>query len=159
PTTPATTVPAKPAPLPAPKPAPVPATPAVPLVVGLVAMPATLTPAPDGSGATTTVSFTLSAGAQVTASVTGPSGGAPLMTLVAPRLPAGGHVFEWSLGALPNGRYKVAISATPTSGGAAVVQTADVTVDRTLASFLVSLPAFSPNGDGVNDTISLTFAT
>ncbi len=37
------------------------------------------------------------------------------------------------------------------------MQTADVTVDRTLGSFVTTNGAFSPNGDGVADTIGFSF--
>ena len=34
---------------------------------------------------------------------------------------------------------------------------ADVTVDRTLGAFLATPASFSPNGDGLNDTMTLSF--
>jgi gliding motility-associated-like protein len=37
------------------------------------------------------------------------------------------------------------------------VATADVTVDRTLGAFLATPASFSPNGDGLNDTMTLSF--
>jgi len=73
------------------------------------------------------------------------------------RLPAGLTTRQWDVGILPNGRYKLVVSATPVGGLMPTVATADVTVDRTLGAFLATPPAFSPNGDGVNDTMTLSF--
>ena len=88
--------------------------------------------------------------------VSASTGGPSLITLLAARLPAGPSTYQWDIGILANGRYKVSVSAQP-SGGLAVTQSADVTVDRTLGGFAASPSAISPNGDGVNDTIGLSF--
>ena len=140
----------------APVPAPPPSAPASALVSGLTVTPAMLTPAIDGTGISATVVFTLAAAAEVTVMVAASTGGPPLLGLLSARVPAGQSTYQWDIGILANGRYKLAVAAQG-SGGAAVVQTADVTVDRTLGSFVASPASFSPNGDGVADTIGLSF--
>ena len=108
------------------------------VVSGLTVSPATITPASDGSGLATTVSFTLSAAAQVTVTVTASTGGLPLLTLLSARLPAGPSTHQWDIGILPNGRFKLVVSATPVGEVTPVVVSADVTVDRTLGAFLAT---------------------
>jgi gliding motility-associated-like protein len=149
-------VPTRP-PAPAPTPAPLPVVPSAGIVSGLTVSPATLTPASDGSGLGATVTYSLSAAAQVTVSVSASTAGFPLMTLFSGRLPAGLAMHQADIGILANGRYKVVVSAIPVTGGAADVVSADVTVDRTLGAFLATPGSFSPNGDGVNDTMTLSF--
>ena len=38
-----------------------------------------------------------------------------------------------------------------------MVASVDVTVDRTLGAFLATPASFSPNGDGINDTMTMSF--
>src|SRR5262249_26848547 len=83
--------------------------------------------------------------------------GPPLIGLFSGRLPAGPFSRQWDVGILANGRYKLVVSATPDGTTTPVVATADLTVDRTLGAFLATPSAFSPNGDGVNDTMTLSF--
>jgi hypothetical protein len=151
----------KPTPAPAPvtpvTPAPVPPVTPVPSVVsGLTVSPSTLTPAADNTGVAASVSFTLTTSAQVTATVTAISGGPALLTLLSASLPAGSATYQWNLGILANGRYRLNVAAQP-SAGAASTQSVDGVVDRTLGGFSGLPGAFSPNGDGVNDTISFSF--
>jgi hypothetical protein len=135
----------------------IPVVPSAGIVSGLTVTPGTITPASDGSGLSATVAFTLSQGAQVTVTVASSAGGPPLLTLLSGRLPAGPGSYQWDIGILGNGRYKLTVSASPLLGGAASVVATDVTVDRTLGAFIASPGAFSPNGDGVNDTMTLSF--
>jgi gliding motility-associated-like protein len=157
PAKPASPVVPAPTPVPVPAPTPLPVVPSAGIVSGLTVSPATLTPGSDGSGLAATVSFSLSTAAQVTVSVSASTAGFPLMTLFSGRLPAGPAMHQADIGILANGRYKVVVSATPATGGAADVVSADVTVDRTLGAFLATPGSFSPNGDGVNDTMTLSF--
>src|SRR5262249_19717534 len=119
--------------------------------------PATITPASDGTGIATTVGFALAQAAQVTVSVAATATGPPLLTLLSGRLPAGTSTHEWDVGILANGRYKLVVSAVPVGGGTIGTASADVTIDRTLGAFLATPSAFSPNGDGLNDTMTLSF--
>src|SRR5207248_1313353 len=63
---------------------------------------------------------------------------------------------SWGLGALPDGHYRILVTAKP-AAGTTITQVAEVTVDRSLIAFTVSAPLFSPNGDGVNDTTTFAF--
>jgi hypothetical protein len=125
-----------------------------PTLSGLAAAPAVLSPNADGSGGVATVSFTLGAPAQVTASVADWNGGAPTPVFTA-GLPAGPGSFQVAAGTLPDGRYTLLVTATAT--GKAVSQQLELVVDRTLASYTAT-PAVSPNGDGVFDTLTVSFA-
>ena len=164
-------IPAKPTPVPVPAPAPLPVpapvvTPRpqpVPggvsdLLSGLTVTPGTLTPAADGSGGLAAVGFVLTAPALVTATVSTTSTGAPpLMTLLSAGVSAGQSSFQWDLGTLKEGRYRLSVVARPTGAGA-VTRTADFVVARTLGGFTASPSVFSPNGDGVADTVGLAFS-
>ena len=148
------TVPAVPV-TPAPKPTPV--VPVTTVVTGLTVSPATLTPSSTGTGLTATVGFSLSTVSDVTVTVTPSPTGVAVLTLLSTRLPAGPSTHAWDIGILPNGRYKLIVAAIPVGQVTPVAASVDVTVDRTLGAFLATPAAFSPNGDGVNDTMTLSF--
>ena len=131
------------------------ATPATFSLTNLAASPSVITPNADGSGDTATVSFTLGTAAQMYAQVLD-SGGAPLLTLLNETRPAGANTFFWGAHVLPDGRYKLAVTAR--AGGKTVTKAIDVVVDRTLAGLQESLPVISPTGDGINDTVTFSFA-
>ena len=114
-----------------------------------------ITPNADGSGDTATVSFTLGTAAQMYAQVLD-AGGAPLLTLLNETRPAGANSFFWGAHVLPDGRYRLAVTAR--AGGKTVTKAIDVVVDRTLAGLQESLPVISPTGDGINDTVTFSFA-
>jgi hypothetical protein len=124
-------------------------------LTNLLASPSVLTPNADGSGDTATISFTLGVAAQVYAQVID-AGGAPLLTLLNETRPAGANSFLWGAHVLPDGRYRLVITAR--AAGKTATKAADVVVDRTLAGLHASLPVISPTGDGVNDTVTFSFA-
>src|SRR5205814_4182841 len=64
--------------------------------------------------------------------------------------------FEWELSQVPDGRYKLVVTAT--AGDQTSTQSADIVVDRTLSGFAATPASFSPNADGSSDTISFGFA-
>ena len=102
-----------------------------------------------------TVSFTLGTAALVNAQVLD-EGGAPLLTLINEQRDAGNNSFEWGAHVLPDGRYRMVVTAK--SGTKTVTKTADVVVDRTLAGLQAMPMVISPNGDGVNDGTTLSFS-
>ena len=113
-------------------------------LTNLLASPSVITPNADGSGDTTTVSFTLGTAARMYAQVLD-SGGAPLLTLLnETSRPAGPNSFVWGAHVLPDGRYRLAVTAR--AAGKTVTKAADVVVDRTLAGLQSSLPVISPTG-------------
>jgi hypothetical protein len=92
----------------------------------------------------------------VIASVADWNGGAAIPVFTA-GLPAGPGSFQVAAGTLPDGRYTLLVTATPT-GGKAVSQQLELVVDRTLGSYAVTPAVLSPNGDGISDTLTLSFA-
>ena len=109
---------------------------------------------PDGSGGAANVTFTLGAPARVTAQLQDAAGSTVTSVLESER-PQGLNEFSWSAGALPDGRYRLVVTATAV--GRSVRKAADVVIDRTLTGLLASTLALSPNGDGVDDSTSVTF--
>ena len=123
-------------------------------LTGLTSLPGVLAPAADGSGASANASFMLGAPAHVTAELQTSAGTAAAAVLDATR-PAGLNTFAWSAGSLPDGRYRLVVTATAV--GRSVRKAAGVVVDRTLSGLSASALAISPNGDGVSDSTSATF--
>ena len=116
--------------------------------------PLVITPNADGSNDSTTIGFTLGVDSNVTVQVLD-AGGAPLLTLIdEPRL-AGNNSLDWGAHVLPDGRYRIAITAK--AGTKTVTKSVDVVVDRTLAGLDAMPRVISPNGDGVNDSTTLSF--
>jgi N-acetylmuramoyl-L-alanine amidase-like protein len=142
-----------PPPPPPPPPAPAPPPPALSLSK-LAASPTVVTPSPDGTNDTMLVTFSLGAPAQVTAQVLDATG-APLATVLDEQRPAGVSSFGWGAHVLPDGRYRLLVTAK--SGAKTVSKSLDVVVDRTLAGLQASPPFISPNGDGVNDAATFSF--
>jgi hypothetical protein len=124
-------------------------------LTNLAAAPSVIAPAADGTGATSTVGFTLGGPALVSASVLDASG-ASLGTVLDEQRPAGNNTFVWQLGSLPDGRYRLVVTAA--AGTRSVTKTDDVIVDRTLTGLAASARVISPNGDGVDDGLTLSFA-
>jgi hypothetical protein len=125
-------------------------------LTNLAATPNVITPNADGSADSATVSFTLGSSAQVVAQVLD-EGGAPLLTLLNEQRLAGNNSFEWGAHVLPDGRYRLVVTATSLTTGKAVSKSADIVVDRTLAA-LGALPRIiSPNGDGIADSTTFSF--
>jgi hypothetical protein len=124
-------------------------------LTNLATTPSVITPNADGSADVMTVSFTLGTASLVTAQVL-EEGGAPLLTLVNEQRTAGNNSFEWGAHVLPDGRYRMVVTAK--SGTKSVTKTADVVVDRTLAGLQAMPMVISPNGDGLNDGTTLSFA-
>lgn len=103
--------------------------------------PAVLTPAADGTFAPATVAFAISGAAHVTAQVL--DGNQALVAAPFDQLlPAGAASFTLDPSALPDGRYTLALTATPAKGAAATA-TLPFVVDRTVSGAAV---ASSPDG-------------
>ena len=116
-----------------------------------------LTPAAENAGTTITVAFALGVKAFVTVQVVGAAGSAsPPLGLLAANVAAGPSSFQWDVSTLPNGRYTLIVTAQP-PGTQSVSQSVALIVDRTLSSLTAGPSTFSPNADGVNDTITFGF--
>jgi flagellar hook assembly protein FlgD len=124
-------------------------------LTNLLVAPSVISPAADGSGGDTTVSFTLGGPARVTAQVLD-ANGMSLATVFDETRLAGNNTFVWNAGALADGRYRLAVTAK--AGTKSVTKAFDVVVDRTLTGLPPALPPISPNGDGVSDSVTLAFS-
>jgi flagellar hook assembly protein FlgD len=127
---------------------------AVPLALNQLKLaPTIVSPNGDGRGDQAKVTYRLSAPATVTAQVQD-STGVPLATVFQGTRPAGKQQLSWSPASLPDGWYKLALTAA--AGAKQVSTSTRFWVDRTLAATKAA-PAFSPNGDGVLDTDAIGF--
>ena len=133
---------------------PPPPPPPVLRLTGLTSLPVVLAPAADGTGAVAIASFYLGAPAHVVAQLQ-TIAGTTVSGVFAAAVPVGIDEFTWSAAAVPDGRYRLVVTAA--AGGRSVRKAADVVIDRTLTALRASPPVLSPDGDGVDDTTTLTF--
>ena len=110
----------------------------------------------DGVADRTTVSYTLTSAATVTATLRSAADGNQIATLFSARRTAGAHTFAFTGANVPDGRYTILISAS--DGTTTVSSSVPVVVDRTLGAFSLTPVFFSPNGDGRNDTLTIGFS-
>ena len=122
---------------------------------GLAADPETISPNGDGAADATTVTYTLSDGANVLVTVQD-AAGETVSTLSRAYRKAGEHVVTFDALDLPDGIYTLAFEAKGT-GGRIATGSLEVAVTRTLGSFAPARTAFSPNGDGRADRIGFSF--
>jgi flagellar hook assembly protein FlgD len=123
-------------------------------LTNLAAAPSVVAPNADGSGDTTTIRFTLGVAAQVTARVLD-AGGVTVASILNQSRSAGDNSFTWQGHVLADGRYTLAVTAK--AGAKTVTKAATLVVDRTLAGLAASAPVLSPNGDGIDDTVTFSF--
>jgi hypothetical protein len=136
-------------------PSPPPA-PAAELLSELTVTPAVVSPNGDGYADRPTVSYALGERALVTATVS-TADGTPLASLFRDQLQSARRQrFAWPLDDLADGRYRLTIRARTASGRSAE-RSAEVLVLRTLAALAATPASFSPDGDGVGDTITFSF--
>ena len=127
----------------------------VPLTLTKVsAKPPTISPNGDGQQDRSTISYTLSANATVTAVLRAPDG-RQLATLFSDRRNPGTRTFLFTADGVSDGRYEIGISAS--DGKVTVTKTVVIVVDRTVADWSVSPPIFSPNGDGRQDSVTFGY--
>jgi N-acetylmuramoyl-L-alanine amidase-like protein len=118
------------------------------------ANPATISPNGDGQQDVSTITYTLSTTATVTAILRSPDG-RQLATLFSERRGPGTRTFTFTADGVPDGRYQIVLTAT--DGKTTVTKTIALVVDRTLSNLRVTPQAFSPNGDGRKDALTTTF--
>ena len=131
---------------------------AAPLAIEtLVAEPEAISPNGDGQADTTAVTYRISAAANVSVEITDVIGG--VVSTVVDRVwtRAGQHVVPVDGAALPDGDYSIVVTARAASG-LAVQKIVSLRVNRTLGLVTVTPAAFSPNGDGRKDNLTLTFS-
>jgi hypothetical protein len=131
---------------------------ALPIAVdGLLAEPEAISPNGDGQADTTSVSYRISASANVTVAVMDALGGVVATVVDRVWIRAGEHAVTVDGAALADGDYSVVVTAR-TAAGASAEGVVPLSVNRTLG-LVTALPLqFSPNGDGRKDQLTLTFA-
>ncbi len=122
-----------------------------------VAEPEAISPNEDGQADTATLTYRISAPANVTVEVRDVIGG--LMATVVDRVwtQAGQHTATIDGAALADGDYNVVVTAR-SAAGVSVQKVVPLRVNRTLGLVTVAPLAFSPNGDGRKDRLNLTFS-
>jgi hypothetical protein len=119
------------------------------------AEPAGFTPNADGVTDLTRVSYSLGAPATVTVDLQADNG-TWLAQLSTGAKVAGRHVFAWDGGGYPDGRYRLVVTAR--GRGRQLTATTLIVLSRTLSGFTVTPTGVSPNGDGRNDSVSVSFS-
>jgi hypothetical protein len=119
------------------------------------ATPRTFTPNGDSVADSTTIAYTLSLAANVTATLRDEFG-QTLATLFSENKRAGRHTFKFSAQGIADGRYTVVIAARAPNGRE-VRSEVPIVIDRTLAAVKAMTVAVSPNGDRRNDELAVTF--
>ena len=122
---------------------------------GLKLAPTVVTPNGDHRGDQLKLSYTLTAAATVNATVYDTFGDA-VATIFNQRRPAGSTTFTWGKVVLPDGRYRLVLTAKD-DRGKQVQSTTSLWIDRTLARFASSTLAISPNRDGRLDSLTFSF--
>jgi hypothetical protein len=149
--------PAAPKPPPPKPPAPAkPPSPPPPLLRNLLVTPGVVSPNGDGYADDLGITYVLGARAYVTAAVLDTSGAELTSIFVAQRQSARTISFSWPPIDLPDGNYTLVVTAQADDGRTRT-ETAGFTIDRTLSFLWLDSPLLSPNGDGVSDTLGISF--
>jgi N-acetylmuramoyl-L-alanine amidase len=119
------------------------------------AKPSAITPNGDSVADVTTISYTLSVAATVTATLRD-AFGAELAVLFTGQRRAGKNTFRFTADGIPDGSYTIALVAR-TPNGREVRTEVPIVIDRTLAALAVKPAVFSPNGDGRVDRTEVSF--
>lgn len=125
-------------------------------IIGLAADPETISPNDDGVAESSTITYTTTAAATITATLLDTTGAVLAELQPAARQPAGGHTVAFDGLGQPDGNYTIAIVATSATG-VQVTQQLQVRVSRTLGSVTLDPAVFTPNGDGKADELWLSF--
>ena len=124
-------------------------------IAGLAADPETISPNDDGVADASSITYTLNDGANVTVTIQD-AVGETVRAIPRAYRRAGEHVVPFDAFGLEDGVYTVSLEATAT-GGRIAAASVEVAVTRTLGGFVPARSAFSPNGDGRADRLSLSF--
>jgi flagellar hook assembly protein FlgD len=123
---------------------------------GAATTPETITPNGDGQADAATLTYRISAAANVTVEVTDPLGGVVATVVDRVWTQAGDHTVTIEGDALADGEYDVVITAR-TAAGASVQQVVPLRVNRALGLVTLAPAAFSPNADGRKDRLTVAF--
>lgn len=125
-------------------------------ITGLTADPETISPNDDGVGESSTITYTTTAAATVTATLLDATGLQLAEILPPTRLSAGEHTLTFDGLGQPDGVYTIVLAAVG-SAGLSVSQQLQISVTRTLGSAALAPAVFTPNGDGKADELRVTF--
>ncbi len=123
----------------------------------LAAEPEAISPNGDGQADSTTLTYGLSAPANVTVELTDAIGTVVDTPVDRVWTVAGRHTLELDGDTLPDGAYDVVATAR-TATGVSAQKVVPLSVNRTLGLVSVAPAAFSPNEDERKDRLTLTFA-
>ena len=135
-------------------PAPVP--PARPPATGLVLQPRVVSPDGDGYADVFTARYTLSESSTVSAALQDENGLTVVSLSIDARQGKGLQILSWAPDPLADGRYRVVVTARGASGRTSRLVD-ELVVMRALAWVRADPPAISPNGDGVADSLTVSF--
>ncbi|HXG76700.1 MAG TPA: peptidoglycan recognition protein [Gaiellaceae bacterium] len=122
----------------------------------LTASPAAITPNGDGQADTAELAYRLTKDANVTVAVETAEGGAVATLVDRAWTRAGERTVTLDGSGLADGSYRVLVSARRATGESAEAETT-LLVSRTLGTVTVAPGAFSPNGDGRLDRLTVRF--
>ena len=125
-------------------------------ISGLSADPETISPNDDGAAESSTITYTTTAAATVTATLLDAVAGQVAELLPATSQAAGEHTLTFDGLGQPDGVYTVVITAVDTNG-TSVAQQVQITITRTLGSASLAPAVFTPNGDGKGDELEVSF--
>jgi N-acetylmuramoyl-L-alanine amidase len=127
-----------------------------PVASDLLARPRVVSPDGDGYADLLTVDYTLNEPAAVSAALTDEKGLVVVSLAIDSRQQPGPQTLSFAPDALPDGRYRLILTARGDSGRTARLVD-ELVVLRTLAWTRADPAVFSPNGDGVADTVTISF--
>ena len=127
-----------------------------PVAADLWPQPRVISPDGDGYADQLTVRYTLSEPATVSAELKDESGLTVASLAINVRQQAGAQTLPWAADSLADGRYRLLLTARGDSGRTAKLVD-ELVVLRSLAWLRADPVDLSPNGDGVGDTITISF--
>jgi N-acetylmuramoyl-L-alanine amidase len=127
-----------------------------PTAANLLVQPRVVSPDGDGYADLLTVRYTLNEPSVVSAALQDENGLTVVSLAIGSRQPKGAQTLSYAPDALVDGRYRLVVTAQGDSGQKARLVD-EVVVMRALAWLRADPPILSPNGDGVGDSITISF--
>jgi len=127
-----------------------------PPAAGLLLQPRVVSPDGDGYADLLTARYTLSEPSTVSAVLEDESGLTVVSLAIDARQGKGAQTLSWAPDPLADGRYRLVVIARGSSGRTARLVD-ELVVMRALAWLRADPPTISPNGDGVGDSLTISF--